>query len=127
MQTDHGLLNQILGLAGRYLGISVPTTPDAEHQAALNDLSALPPDQFQTAYVDGQVADHQAAIDLFQTEAQSGQDFLLVLLAKASLPVLQAHLTQAQDLQAALQGGSLPASGPAPTEIPAVTTPPPIA
>jgi len=126
MQSDHGLLNQILGLAGPFLGISVPTTPDAEHQAALNQLSALPPDEFQTAYINGQVADHQAAVNLFQTEAQSGQESLLVLLAQTALPVLQAHLTQSQELQAFLQSGGSLMPGQPPTEIPAVTTSAPV-
>src|SRR3954467_2886833 len=81
MQTDHTLANQLISLAARFSGVPVPTAPSAEQQAAFTQLSSLQGTAFQTAYIDAQVADHQTAVSLFQTEAQSGQDPLLVGLA----------------------------------------------
>ncbi|CAH2600848.1 conserved protein of unknown function [Rhodovastum atsumiense] len=101
MQTDHTVLNQLLATAARAAGIPVPTTLDPEQQAGIDRLSRLHGAAFSRAFLPKEVTDHQEALAVFRTEVQRGQDPGLVRLARTSIPVIAAHLTEAQTLQAA--------------------------
>ena len=61
----------------------------------MNKLSGA---EFDDAYMQQQVKDHQTTILLFQTEANSGQDTKLKAFAAETLPILQHHLQMAQDI-----------------------------
>ncbi len=55
--------------------------------------------EFDKAFIDAAVKDHQEDIKLFEMESDRGTDAQLKAFAKKSLPTLRAHLKQAQDLQ----------------------------
>lgn len=60
--------------------------------------------EFDLAYIEGQVADHQKTAQLLEHEIGSGQQVDLKNFAAATLPVVIAHLRTAQELQAELIG-----------------------
>jgi putative membrane protein len=103
MLTDHGALGNTLAALAQRLGINLPTGLDPQHQSELNDLSSRTGRDFDRSYTTAQVKDHQNAVALFQQEASAGQNSAVVSFAQQALPLLQAHLQQAQILGAAGQ------------------------
>lgn len=102
MTSDHQNAQAMLASIASSEGLTVPTTPDAAHQAvadALGQLNGLP---FEQAYAVNQVVAHELTINLFQDEVQNGSDAALKSYASSMLPMLQAHLTGAVALQNAL-------------------------
>jgi putative membrane protein len=96
MVTDHtktGKELQSLVSSGRVTGVSrVPNALDPEHQRAVDELKGLKGQEFDQRYYQLQVDAHQQAVDLFQTESQSGEDKNLKAWAKKTLPHLMDHL-----------------------------------
>jgi len=103
MATDHGALGKTLTALAQRLGVPLPTTLDPQHQSELNNLSSQTGRNFDRSYTAAQVRDHQDAVALFQREASAGQNSAVVSFAQQALPLLQAHLQQAQSLGAAGQ------------------------
>jgi putative membrane protein len=103
MATDHGALGNTLTALAQRLGVPLPTTLDPQHQSELNNLSSQTGRNFDHSYAAAQVQDHQDAVALFQREASAGQNAAVVSFAQQALPLLQAHLQQAQALRAAGQ------------------------
>jgi len=100
MITDHGALGHTLAALAARSGVTLPTALDPQHQSELNSLASKSASSFDRSYAAAQVQDHQAAIDLFQQEAASGQDAAVKSFAQQALSLLQAHLQQAQILRA---------------------------
>jgi putative membrane protein len=67
-------------------------------------LSKLAGAAFDVAYMRDMVKDHTSDISEFQQEAKSGTDEKLKSFASDTLPTLQDHLKQAQQIRAS-QGG----------------------
>jgi putative membrane protein len=63
--------------------------------------------EFDRAYVQGQVADHQKTAQLLEYEIGSGQDVELKSFASEILPIVLQHLRIAQEIQAELTGKAL--------------------
>lgn len=80
-------------------GIEVPTSLDAVQQKAVNALTDLQGQTFDTAFLKEEVASHRASIKVFQTEADHGDDADLQAYAQNTVPMLQQHLDQALQLQ----------------------------
>lgn len=66
---------------------------DQQTQQMLASLNSHP---FDVAYVNSQIGIHNAAISLFQKEAQNGSDPALKQFASSTLPTLQADLRYTQ-------------------------------
>jgi putative membrane protein len=103
---DHGSLAAGLTVVAGELGVTLPTSLDAQHQAELQDLAGRSGTDFDQAYASGGVQDHAASIALFQQEASSGSNPTLVSIAQQTLPLLQAHFQQAQILAGSLGGSA---------------------
>ncbi|GGP27104.1 DUF4142 domain-containing protein [Silvimonas amylolytica] len=90
--------------AGHQLEIIAPPSIDraARTQASQEDdlasLHGLRGKAFDKAYIHMQVAANEQAVQLFQTEARSGQDPDLKTFAARTLPMLQQHLQSARQL-----------------------------
>ncbi|HVH74011.1 MAG TPA: DUF4142 domain-containing protein [Stellaceae bacterium] len=54
---------------------------------------------FNRRYINGQVRGHQAAVQLFESEAQQGRSPLLRHFAQTALPMLRAHLRRAEAIR----------------------------
>jgi len=65
-------------------------------------LSMLMGMAFDSTYINSQVMDHQAAIQLFQSEASNGNDSRLRDYAQKYLPKLQMHLQMADSVRMGL-------------------------
>ncbi len=96
MVTDHTRANEELQALAQKKGVSLPTTLDAEHQTAKQRLQGLSQAEFDRAYVDVMVKDHEAAVELFSEQAESASDGDVKSFAEKTLPILREHLKQIQ-------------------------------
>jgi putative membrane protein len=96
MVTDHTELNEKLDTIALKEGLKTPVTSDPKDNEALADLAKQHGAAFDHAYVQGQIADHQSAVALYQREAASGSDPALKKFATDALPTLRQHLEMAQ-------------------------------
>ncbi len=100
MVADHTTAqNELVALAKKE-SITIPMSPDAEHNQALADLNKLSGKSFDSAYVTGQLADHKTAVALFSEESVNGSDPGGKSFATKYLPKLKMHL---QMFQAAMK------------------------
>lgn len=102
MINDHSAVNQQLAQVAQQLGISLPTQTDEAHQREAQELAKLSGAQFDRAYMQGQIRDHEEAVSLFRTEAESGSNPQLRQLAQTALPKLEQHLDRARRITASL-------------------------
>ena len=108
MLRDHGkttgelkdMLPQLQGVSAQQMATSL----DRQHQALLEQLQGAQGAEFDRAFARQQVQSHQAAVDLFRAYAQSGDDARLKQWASQTLPSLEGHLREAQQLQRGTQG-----------------------
>jgi putative membrane protein len=105
LDTDHSKANEELKGLAQTKSIPLPTG-DTAYKAAVTKLNNTPASQFDKAYVDAQVMDHQQAVALFQKESTSGTDAELKAFAAKTLPTLREHLRMAQELRTKLAGSS---------------------
>jgi putative membrane protein len=92
MVRDHGAANaRLMGLSRRIHMGPAPVGP--VDNGALESLSGR---EFDRAYIDNQIQAHQATIAAFEAEASGGQNQALRQFARSSLPMLHAHLRQAE-------------------------------
>ncbi|MDB5446332.1 MAG: hypothetical protein JWQ97_1649, partial [Phenylobacterium sp.] len=78
--------------------LSLATTPSADQQAQLAALTHEDAKSFDKAYVEGQVAAHQAALALLQAYGQNGDEPALKAFAGEAVSVVERHLDQAKAL-----------------------------
>jgi putative membrane protein len=69
---------------------------DTETYAQLSKLSGA---EFDKAYANEMVKDHEKDVAEFQKEAMSGKDPALKEFAAKTLPTLESHLQQAREMQ----------------------------
>ena len=74
MITDHTKAQDSLQLIAGQLGLYAPDSLDAAHVQIAAMLSAMSGRAFDSAYVHGQVTDHQTAVNLFQNENSNGSN-----------------------------------------------------
>ncbi len=108
MLRDHGkTTGELKGMLPQLQGVSaqqVPTSLDQQHQALVRQLQGAQGAEFDRAFARQQVQSHQAAVDLFRAYAQSGDDARLKQWASQTLPSLEEHLREAQQMQRGTQG-----------------------
>jgi putative membrane protein len=74
MVHDHTALEARMKPFAEAWGLTPPSGPDPEHQAILDKLNGLSGAEFDKAYMDAMVKDHQKALDAFTQEASSTTD-----------------------------------------------------
>ena len=96
MVADHTLAgNKLKALAARK-GIALPRELDAEGREAMDRLGGLRGREFDRAYMEMMVSDHEKAVADFETESTSGADRGLRSFASQTLPTLRMHLRMAR-------------------------------
>jgi putative membrane protein len=95
---DHTKSNQQLMQIAQSKQIQVPREMKAGHRGELQDLQELSGQQFEDAYIIGQVGDHMKMVLKFRNCSQKLQDAELKKFAQQQLPALQQHLQHAQQL-----------------------------
>jgi putative membrane protein len=101
MIDEHTRMSTELSTAVRSTGpnLTVPTAMDQRHQAGLQDLqNARAGRDFDRMYMTAQVNAHNEALVVNQNYAQVGDDPALKQLATNTIPTIQEHLDQAQQL-----------------------------
>jgi putative membrane protein len=91
--------NQLKGIAKK-LNIAVPVKLDTEHQAMVDQLKKAEKSDFDQKYITIQDKSHNEAVNLFQTEADNGENAELKAYAQKILPELQGHLSEVKTLEA---------------------------
>lgn len=94
---DHTKANRQLEELASRKGWVLPKTIDDHCQKEIDKLSGATAQEFDRMYLQGQLKAHEAAVKLFQHEAQSGQDADLKAWASKTLPTLREHLQMAKD------------------------------
>lgn len=98
MVADHSKAGDELKQVATKSGAKLPSSPSTEQQEAGRRLEGMKGADFDRAYAEQMVKDHQEAVALFQSEASSGGDADLKSFAQKTLPTLQEHLRMAQAL-----------------------------
>lgn len=99
LESDHRAAEQKLQQMGAKSNLSLAATLDPSSQSSKDQLSRMSGSQFDQAFIQHQIEDHQKDIQTFQKESQEGQNPELKSYAATLLPQLQDHLRIAQELQ----------------------------
>lgn len=100
MIADHVAAQASLkNVAGKYY-LAVPDSVDAAHALIAAELALQTGRAFDSMYIHQQVVDHQAAVQLYQTESTAGNNTDLGNFADTTLPKLQMHLDSANAIAA---------------------------
>jgi putative membrane protein len=85
---DHARIAKILAAVSRDRGVAVATALDGSHRSVIDSLRSKSGPEFDAAYSEQMVSDHEKAIALFTAVAESS-DPQLSQLAKQLLPILR--------------------------------------
>jgi putative membrane protein len=101
--TDHSAVNEELKNAAAQKNISLPATISDEMQKDVNNMAEKKGKDFDQAYINKMIDDHEKTINLFQKEATDGNDADLKMWAGNKVSVLQAHLDKAKTIHDAIK------------------------
>lgn len=101
MVRDHSAANDKFKSIAEAKSIKLPTSASVMQMSTKTKLELLSGDTFDKSYIKSMVKDHQDDIKEFQEEVANGQDSEARAFAKASLPMLQAHLKKIQAIASA--------------------------
>lgn len=105
MIDDHTKANSELKSLASSKNIPVPADTDSEHKMLMDELGKLSGADFDRAYMQAMVRDHDHCVAKFRAYSERGDDPELKKWASQTLPTLQAHERLAKET-AAKVGGS---------------------
>ena len=101
MVADHTSAQADMATLGTQVGkTDLPTTPDSAHQAMTRMLMTMSGRAFDSAYMKMQVVDHQATINLMQSQISNGSNQRVKDYASSKLPTIQMHKRMADSIVA---------------------------
>jgi putative membrane protein len=100
---DHTKANEQLTQIMQSKNMEMPAEEPAEAKAEHDRISALSGAEFDREFMMHWVSSHEKGIELYSTEAESGQDPELKQFAAETLPTLQEHLDEAKRIESGLQ------------------------
>jgi len=92
MVRDHEKANNKLAALAKAKNILLPFNPLAADQKVIDDLKGKSGKDFDKAYVNGMIQDHQNDIKVFENAVRNCQDREIKAFAHKMLPVLRNHL-----------------------------------
>ena len=101
MVTDHTKANEELKALATKKSITLPTDLGS-HKSTLDDLNEKTGAEFDKAYVEAMVDDHETDVDLFEDNADNS-DADIKAFATKTLPTLKSHLQMIKDIQAKMK------------------------
>lgn len=104
MVDDHGKAGDELKKLAQDKGVTPPAEMDSKHKKLHDRLSKLSGAEFDRAYVNEMVKDHRKDVKDFQREADKAKDPDLKSWAAKTLPTLQDHLKQVEDINTQMKG-----------------------
>jgi putative membrane protein len=99
MVADHSKANKLLIALADSDRISLPQYPGKKDEKLSDDLIKKTGNDFDVAYVDAMVKDHQDDIKDFQKEVKDAKKADIKAFAQSTLPVLQKHLSAITAIQ----------------------------
>jgi len=96
MVSDHGAANDKLSALAKASGVPVPDQLDQEQKAMRAELEQSSGGQFDRAYIQGQIINHQQTAQLLTYQIGSGENAELKDFASDLLPTILTHLRIAQ-------------------------------
>lgn len=99
MVKDHSSADDKLKNIAESQHISLPMSLDPTHKNQAEALSRLSGSQFDKAYMQVMVKEHTQDVSQFQKEAADAHDDTVKQFAAATLPILQSHLNEAQQIE----------------------------
>ena len=100
MADDHGKAVEELKQLAQQKGVTLPPDLDVRHKQLRDRLAKLSGATFDKTYANEMVKDHKKDVAEFKRGANAAKDPDLKAWAGKTLPTLQDHLKQAQDMQA---------------------------
>jgi putative membrane protein len=98
MVAEHTKAGDDLKEAAKEENIGLPADLTAKDQATYDRLSKLSGAEFDQAYAQDMVKDHQQDLRDFQREANHGNDDVIRGFASETVPMIQQHLDQAKEM-----------------------------
>jgi putative membrane protein len=98
MVADHTKANEELKTLAAKNNVKLPTEMDSSHKSMLEKLQGLTGAEFDKAYVEGQVDDHETAVDLMEDNTGNSNADIKAFAAK-SLPIMKSHLDMIKGIQ----------------------------
>ncbi len=95
---DHTKANNDLKALAASKNITLPATMGEDHQKHMDDMREKTGADFDEDYIDMMVRDHKDDVDMFEKEANNGNDADIKAFASTTLPVLRMHLDSAQSI-----------------------------
>ena len=99
MITDNKKTNEELKALALQKNITIPEVLSDRSQKKYDDLAKKTGEDFDDAYTDFMVKDHEEDIDAFKKEADKGSDSEIKLWAADHMPVLEQHLEMAKQTE----------------------------
>jgi putative membrane protein len=103
MVTDHGAANQELQTIATAKGVTLPTELTGTHKAGFDHLNMLSGAEFDKAYMQHMVADHEKDVAEFEKASTSAVDSEVKAFAAKTLPTLQQHKQLADETSKKVQ------------------------
>jgi len=91
MVTDHTKVNDELKSLASKKGVTLPADLSSQDQKIYDDLSKLSGAEFDKAYMDAMVKDHDTDVGVFKKVAKVAKDKDIREFATKTLPILQSH------------------------------------
>jgi putative membrane protein len=104
MVDDHGKASAELKDLAEKKNVKLPAELDSKHRQLRDRLAKLSGAEFDRAYADEMVRDHKKDVSEFKREAGRAKDADLKAWAGKTVPTLEDHLKQAQQMQAQVKG-----------------------
>jgi putative membrane protein len=98
MVTDHSKANAELAQLATTKGLALPTELADAHKSGYEHLNGLSGAEFDKAYMQHMVSDHETDVALFDKASTSSTDADLKAWAGKTLPTLKEHLEQAKTI-----------------------------
>ena len=99
MVHDHTANNKQLATIAAHENIPVPKTLDSDHAALRDKLNGLKGSDFDQSYVNAMRSDHQKMLDLLKSSQSTVSTEELRTFIKKTEPVVEHHLSMAQNLK----------------------------
>ena len=103
MVTDHSKAGDELKALAAKKNITLPTTPIAKHQSLIQKLQGLTGAEFDKAYVEDMLEDHEKDVAEFEKQSESNPDADVKAFAAKTLPTLKKHLEAIKAIQAKMK------------------------
>ena len=98
--TDHSKVNEELKQLATKKSVMLPDAVTEQQKTMLQHLSSLKGSEFDSAFKQHAVENHQKSVDKFKATSEKAKDADIKAFAAKTLPALQLHLALAKQLNA---------------------------